>query len=423
MRQLSRVVVGAAVLCSLSVGAAEATRVVSSFEENDPFGLVLSLAFEHTQTRAAILREGTRGDLAAQPLGVEGYQRELFYTGTDSRLNLGLRVGIARDVELHFGVPVVFARNESWRMSAGVTADQSTLLNSCVQPDGSEDCGGPRLLAGAPDSWATYRGGLGNLRFGLAYSVFNQEKDWTKPTWVLSFDYEAPTAQRMDPSLPTVADARAPFGDRNHRYTFATALSRRYGLADPYFRAYYTLPFRGPDWYSNCDSAGAGRLGQPANCGTDAWSRQDTGIQAPHTAGVALGTELLLHDDAKKQTRFALDLNGHVDYVSAGRYYNVLSGLVGKLLRTEDHLSMGGSLGITAAPADFFRLTGALGLSYVTDHALTGEELGRDLDGDPALTGAELNPNFDYRLDAASRRFLAHDMAVFDLRLGLEFSF
>lgn len=446
MLRLSRSVVAAAAvgLCPLTTLGAEVTRVVSSFEENKPFGMLLGVGFERTQTRSSIMREGTRGDTS-----IAGYQRELFYVASDARMNFDLRVGLARDVELRVGVPLVLARDETWRLAAGLTPDTSSVFQNPVCASGapvSAACApqpaSPRALFALPqEQWATFRGGLGDVRVGLAWAAFNQARDWTKPMWVLAFDYEAPTARVLDPTAPTSAEARGSFGERTHRYTFSTALSRRYGLADPYFRAAYTIPVRGPGWYSNCYAPAEGspirdnavRLAAPENCFQDPWTRSATGLRPAQTAEVRFGTGLHLGEDPVKKQSFTLDLSAHARYVGPGRVYNPLSGLLGKLLSTEDHLQLGGTVGFVAEPADFFRLTGALGLSSVTDHGLTVEELGRDLDGDGQVTpyaspaeyrpSRELNPTYDFRVDPPSRRFRAVDMNVFELRLGAEFVF
>jgi hypothetical protein len=443
MRHLPSLVAAAAVaLAAPSARGAEVTRVVSSFEEEDPLGLVLGVGFERTQTRAALLREGSRDAEGGRLGNNSGYQDELIYVAQEGRMNFDLRVGLSRDVEFRVGIPLVFARDENWYLKGGVPAGGRAVLNNTVCPSGAPltaacqpdrtaggdiipDTAPGSLFPGEPSSWSTHRGGLGDARFGLSWAVFNQARDWTKPTWVVALDYQAPTAQRLDPTQPARVDARAPFGERTHRYTVSTAFSRRFGAVDPYFRARYTLPVRGPGWYSNCAPADPGglreaaRLGSPGTCGRDPWDRRATGLQPAHEAGVQFGTELLLGENAEKQQRFTLDVSGHADYVGAGRYYNPLSGLLQRYLVTGDRVQAGGTLGFNAHPADFFRLTGALRLSASSDYDITGEQLeGRAADGT-----AVRNPQYDDRVDAPGRRFRAADQYVFDLRLGAEFNF
>ena len=61
------------------------------------------------------------------------------------------------------------------------------------------------------------------------------------------------------------------------------------------------------------------------------------------------------------------------NYVSAGRYYNELSQLLGKLLETQDHVQLGGRLAFLTN-TDFFTLRLGTQLLYNTAHTLTQED-------------------------------------------------
>ena len=189
-----------AVVAALTLGApfaataADVTRVASSFEDDHPFGMFIDVGLEHTQRRTKILRE-----VLPTGEGSRQYVGELLYKGFDTRLNVDLSLGIAQDVELSFGLPVVLFQDESWSFASDTN---STLLNNCLRANGSlTDPSCPAMGAGAVPLFnvplETFRGGLGNMRFGLAWAVFNQRKDETKPTWVVGLDYEAPTAKLL----------------------------------------------------------------------------------------------------------------------------------------------------------------------------------------------------------------------------------
>jgi hypothetical protein len=279
------------------------------------------------------------------------------------------------------------------------------------------------------------RGGLGNMHFGLAYAFFNQNRDDTKPMWIVGVDYEAPTAKLRDPSqLNTEAGERGNVGDRVHKYTFYTSLSRKIGVADPYFRLHYTLPVQGPGIYSNCFNRALSTepghegefvsptLGAPENCFTGPWSRKETGIHAPHMGGFLFGTEFTAFTDNTKNQKFALDLRVMGNYVSEGRYYNELSSAVGKLLATQDYFQVGGQVGAVASAGEAFTLRASGQFLYNTDHALTNEQIGKDVNNntviDVTASPEELNPNFDFRTDLVSRRFRATESKTFRLELS-----
>ncbi|MET0404017.1 MAG: hypothetical protein ABW123_16515 [Cystobacter sp.] len=371
------------------VTAADITRVASSFEDNDPFGLFIDAGVEYSQRNAKILRED--GVPSANGSTTTALRNARSYGQYETVLNVDLAAGISQDVEFTFGLPVVLFRNEYWNPPEGSGVD----------------------LSNVPLRSKAYRRGLGNARFGLGWAIFNQKKDDTKPTWVARFNYEAPTAAVLDPSVDTENSPATPVGDRVHKYTLSTALSRRIGLAEPYFRASYTIPVRGPGAYSNCD--GRVNLGTPENCNQNGWSRKDTGIQAPHVVGVVMGTEIQVGGRAARMLK--LDVRAMGNFVSGGRYYNELSGALGKLLTTSEYLQVGGQLGATFLLNEYisFRASGVF--LYNTDHVLTAEPEGRDADGDGrADSAADRNPSFNENWDLPSKRFYASETR--DLRVN-----
>lgn len=429
-----------AVIAALTLGApfaasaADITRIASSFDDDDPFDLFFDVGFERTQTRAKIVREQLSRE------GVEDPQlrevNEVWYKGVDARLNLALAFGLWKDLEFSFKLPVVFQQNESWEYVSGTNNDNSTIDNSCFKADGSpysdEGCRG-RLFSVPQQS---YRGGMGNVHFGLAYAFFNQEKDNTKPTWIVGIDYEAPTAKQRDPSVDTSDPDgdRGNVGDRVHKYQLYTSFSRRMGPADPYFKAYHTIPVRGPGAYSNCAQSGGNpegmtqpNLGAPENCYTGPWSRNETGIQAPSQTGLLFGVELVPFENKARSQKFAVDLRLMGNYVGRGRYYNELSSALRKLLTSEDYMQVGGQFGVTARAAEAFTIRASGNFLYNTDHLLTSETLGQDVNGDGTVDAnpgsPELNPTFDWRYDLTSRRFRAIQSTTFRFDLGASFSF
>jgi len=433
MQRLRAVLVVGLAVVPLFARSAELSRVASSFEETKPFSLFVDLGFERTQLLESIGRERhLNGDLEVAP--------ELRYQMADYRLNLDLHAGLWHDVEFHFGIPLVFAQSEEWWLSSLTTPTTSSVLNNCINANGSlVNAGCPTNGTGAapmfsapisttPGTPQVFRGGFGNMRFGLSWAAFNQVKDDTKPTWVVGFEYEAPTADRLDPTDPATDAQHGAIGDRIHKYQVWSSFSRRIGVVDPYVKVDYTLPFHGPGWYSNCDHPDPTRMGTPANCNdsTD-WSRDATGITTPATAQLIAGSEFIVFDQPAKRQRFTVDARAHTRYVSAGRYYNELSGLTQKLMYSGDYIQVGGSLALLAGVADYLTLRARVSLDYESDHALSSEPLGQDLNNngqiDYQTNPAEVNPNFDYRYDMVARQFRATATYLFGVNISASFNF
>ncbi|HYH99770.1 hypothetical protein [Hyalangium sp.] len=427
-----------AILAALLLGAplgaqaAEVTRIASSFDEDDPFDLFLDVRFRRTQTHTKVTREQL-SDQIVNPEAPDDEEftpgrierPEVWHRGSDTRLDIALAIGLYKDLEFSFGLPLILQQNDNYAFVSDTNDSNSTIINNRLNPDGSTTVS-PRSLFTVPST--SKRGGLGNMRFGLAYAFFNQNRDDTKPMWLIGLDYELPTAKQRDPSLDNTGDDRGNVGDRVHKYTFYTSFSRKMGVADPYFKAHYTVPVQGPGIYSNCFDGES--QGVPGNCFVGKWTRKETGIKAPHVTGFLFGSEFTAFSDKNKGQKFALDVRAIGTYVSSGRYYNELSAALGKLLATQEYFQVGGQFGATASAGEAFTLRASGTFLYNTDHALTNENLGvapeeiRTSGGvlDPA-SNTNVNPNFDFRTDLVSRRFRATESKTFRLELSAAFAF
>ena len=79
----------------LAANAAEITRIASSFDEDDPFDLILDAKFHRTQTHTKIVREQLTGSqgLIERP--------EVWHKGSDTRLDINLAIGLYKDFANH----------------------------------------------------------------------------------------------------------------------------------------------------------------------------------------------------------------------------------------------------------------------------------------------------------------------------------
>jgi hypothetical protein len=410
-------------MCAVSAHAAQITRVASSFEDSDPFGMYLDFTFDRTLDKGKIVREWNQGGRVTDV-------SELWYTRYEAKVGLDLHLGLYKDLELHVGVPIVFQQDRFWAFDGATNADNTTLYRNCVDARGAlcstpGNGTGQLFEVGSPS--ASYRGGLGDVTLGLAWAPYVQRKDPSKPTWVLRFDWTIPTATKLNPTVLTSATSRGEIGDRVHRYTFSTALSKRLSFAEPYFQLWYALPWQGPNFYSNCDDASNARLGRAENCGQGPWTRAETGLKPPHQGGVVFGSELTVYERTEKHRRLTFDLRGFINYTTEGRTYSEVSDLLGKLTATSDFGQLGGQVGLIGQAAEFVTLRATASLAYNTERVLTNETVGKDLDGngtvDVTTSPLELNPNFDYRVDRTGRRLRMEEQRIFALQVSASFNF
>ena len=183
-----------ALAVTLAVGAAhgaEITRVASSADPGHPFGFFIDVGYDFLLERGKLTREWYQ---SGTNLDVD----ELRYEHSRHALNLDAYIGLYQDLQFHFGLPIVFADNRKWVFAQGTDASNTTLYRNCVTASGPNYAGCTAGSADANkqesrlfnvDGAGSFRGGVGNLTFGLAYAFFSQKRDDTKPTWTVSFDY------------------------------------------------------------------------------------------------------------------------------------------------------------------------------------------------------------------------------------------
>jgi hypothetical protein len=426
-------------------GAAEITRVATRGEPGNPFELHLSAWWDRSQEQAKITREGASD--------------ELRYSRVVNSIYARAAVALAEDFEVHFQLPYVLADQRSWRFGlhgSSPTGGVPPTFVSSIEANGIDANGQPcaadlnpglpgvqcPLFPVAPSTTVYHGSRAGDLEAGIAWGIFNDRKDRTKPYWLVGLDVTAPTAALYDPAADRGTDWSSPFnvrgkpgpfGEKVWKWDLHTVLSRRFGPIDPYFKAHATFMTRSASTYSNCDRAAelatvrpAMPVAQmnaraPAACAEGGW---DTEARLPWIAGVTFGMELVPYESTVDQQKVSIDLRLWGDYTSASRFYNELTDASGKLHWTDEYLTMGGFLGLYLRASKFISLHATASLATKTDHLLTGETLGRNRTwptlGAGGITAdqAQMNPNFDWRYDAPGRRFRLSEVALFDLQFG-----
>lgn len=444
--------------------AAEITRVATRGEPGNAFDLHVTLRWDRFQERAQITRERptTAGET---PVGGIVEDDELRYTRTVNAVVPRVAMGITEDFEIHFEWPYVLGDDRTWRFGLGADGPsggipgfaESTIETNTVDAqgqlcydatgDGIPDAACP-LFPVAPLTSIYHGGRAGDLKGGLAWGIFDDTEDPTKPFWLVGLEVTFPTSARYDPAADRGTDWSSPhnvpgkpgpFGEKIWKWDLYTVLSRRLGPIDPYVKAHVTLMTKSSSTYSNCDHAaelatvsGTNPVRQmtsiaAANCDAQG---PEADAKLPWVAGLTFGTELVPYENAAEQQKVSLDLRVFADYTSSHRFYNELTDASGKLHWTEEYVTVGGFLGLYLRASRYVSLQATASLSTSTPHFLTGESLGVDgswpaagadglpVDSTGASDPAAMNPNFDWRYDAPGRRFRISEVANFALSFG-----
>jgi hypothetical protein len=424
MGRLAVVVATTVLALAAPARAAELTHVASSAEPNKPFELDLSIRWERQEKRATITREYAQTSAQGFTNVIDAEQLRL-----DDVKNLiipRLAVGLYQDLEFHAEVPYVLADEDAWRYASGVPTNfADTIGQNTLTPNGTPCATTPCALFPVQGGTTVYKGGVaGDIKAGLAWGIFSDRKDDTKPFWLVGLDVTFPSAKLYDPALgrdsnwlsPYAVPSRVgPVGEKIWKYDMYTALSRRMGAFDPYFKAHVVAMQKSSSTYSNClHAAEATAAGQAtsvavANCALPQWQNQ-AAAKLPFVAGLTAGAELIPYEDAVAGQKISIDLRVITDYTSSSRWYNELTDATGKLLATEAYLTMTAQLGLNFRASDYVSLQTTASLGTSSPHYITGEGLGG--------SGTAQNPNYDWRWDAPGRRFRVTDVALFNLMVA-----
>jgi len=351
---------------------AAVTDVLDAADKNNPFDLHIEASYRYVRKTAQIMRESVIAERAA-------LSHELDYQSVTHYLDTKLRVGLYHDLELNAFLPIALSQDNAWHYANGVSANNSLIT---VDPFTQKS------LFATP--YKSYKSGLSSFDIGLSWGVFNQHRDDTKPSWTVSLSYRAPIGAAFapveaDPSHVnngTDSAKRAAIGDKAHRVIFSTALSKRFGMVEPYLSLTYRLPI----------VAGAAV----------------SGYMPSHEGDMFAGIEITPWQDEQTTQRITFDIRGISQYVSSGRVYSELTDPLRRLTLAGDYAVLGGRVAILAQFHSYIRLVAGLDVTHQLSHFLTLESAGTDKNGNGIVDlndPQELNPYYRDYIDRPGSRF------------------
>lgn len=437
---------------------AEITTVADAFDEDDPFDLNLVVGFSQSWKHANIRRET---HLFQPGLSTGGFvpatENIASYSSSTSALIVGADVGIYRDLALVIRLPVVLEYSQSLGDLHGSQAVAGQLLM---------DPSGVGQLFSVPFT-SPKRSGVDYISAGLDWAIFNQQRDHTKPTWVIGVEGRIPIgtplhACNVNPPArpdgspgvpcpdPVTGQNREPGISRGVSSLIGkTVWSRRFGYVEPYsgFWAQADFPSGGSD------------LGM--------WNPSTNLERTPPLLGsFALGLEVIPYERREHFQRMVADFRFKGTYHSPGRDYSELFDALGSSqapsLRAPNPSAYmaNPSNGNPASVADpnsekvyftgvteqqaygsftvsaeatwqagaYIKFTVGSALTYAQPHLVTAADSCNPVTADPAQAGpcrADVNgrtlvagaPNPDHRdvIDLPGHRFSVDDTTIVDL--------
>jgi len=155
--------------------------VADAFDDDDPFDLNIRLGYRHEYTYGDIQREAGGMSTGDPHRGANNWVDVAHFTQNRDILDLGLDIGIFRDLALFGRMPIILSDARSLAHVNGVAAPAS-LLQADANGDGDPSNDPP--LFNVPFNSPT-RSGLDYIEGGLMWSIFNQQRDRELPTWLL----------------------------------------------------------------------------------------------------------------------------------------------------------------------------------------------------------------------------------------------
>jgi hypothetical protein len=256
------------------------------------------------------LREDRQATLsrerADQSTGGEvGRVADLRYRQIRQVIRLAAEVGLIDDLSLFVEAPLVLADDRWLHFDDGVSSGSSTLLRDGILSGAGADRYGldakDQRPFERPDD-AVFRGptrrGLEYLAIGLSHAIMNQQRDPTRPTWVVRFEPRLALGKAMafDPARP---DANRAVNPGYHQFLLSTFFTRREGRALPHVSGFYALPRA-----SSSSAYGRFPLGSKGYGGPQHRAGVEAGLTYEAFARPQAGHRLLLEIAAAAELRF-----------------------------------------------------------------------------------------------------------------------
>lgn len=391
--------------------AADVTRVLDSFDENDPFDADIQVNWMYHFTGASIYRENTTNGVFSTKKIASAKERL-------DELDILARIGLYHDFELDLMFPIIIG--STIKLSTAGAGGPSTIR---VDPKTNHSDTLFTLPNNSPN-----RSGFGDMVVALKYGPLSQARDPLHPSWMVGLEYTIPTGKIMRTNNAAV-------GLGMHQLKLETAISRRIAFFEPYFGLWGT--FRFPSTNSLFKN-----YGETQNYGTPG-----------ARIGLMLGAEFypwkVPGPKDHEGKYFAIDLGFKTTYTFRGRDYTLLFDALGSSPQNSGTLyerqnpkynpdgtprasyineqgvtdvgpygTYVAYVGFDIQPIEYFRIGFRFTFTHTSDHFLTYADLGKDLNGsghieygkkgDPNNPN-EYNPVYNSALDEPGRRFKVQD--------------
>ncbi len=303
----------------------EITSVADAFDGEDPFDLNLVLGFRQSWKHAAIRRESQLTQIATGGF-IPANENVATYDSSMSTLEVGADVGIYKDFALVVRLPIIL----SWSQNLGsLDGSANVSQQRLADPTGGQ-------LFSVPFTSPT-RSGIDYFAFGLDWAIFNQQRDDTKPTWVIGVEGRVPVGTPLHACNATNSGGTVCFDSSNpqggprdvhggvdpgisrgmNSVLAKSVWSRRFGYVEPYSGFGFQADFP-------TDSSDFGKFNP----------QQNLSRTPPLQGSFSMGLEVIPFEQREQFQRLSADFRVKGTYHSPGRDYSELFDALGSSTAT-----------------------------------------------------------------------------------------
>ena len=300
------------------------TDVIDAFDEGDPFDLNVHVGFRRSRVAGTIQREGSLDpDIAGSGRGSQNFQDIGDWEHTRNILELGVDIGVFKDVMLFGRLPLVL--RDSRRILTPGSSNFDEVNGALAEPLPETPMPGTQPQLYYMPFESPTRSGLDRFEFGIAFDLLNQARDRHHPTWMLLLALDMGIGDRINACErdqvrrnPTTGEPVDPaesvecdpgLSDGTHAFRLESRLSKRFA----HLAVYSGLHFR---------FAWPGRAESQFRPGGDLAGYQNN--LPPVRGGLTLGMAIIPWENRATWQRFSIDFRVDGTYVSEGRDYSPL---------------------------------------------------------------------------------------------------
>jgi hypothetical protein len=434
--------------------AAEGTELASAMDEEDPFDLFISVEYSYAAKRAAIKREYA-GLAGSTPDGAMPIVKDFLYAQDRHTVTPRLQIGLYHDLELTLALPIVISDSRHYDFDQRdtpcvFTGEDATCINETNSPtfrDGILTSQNGQLGFDASDPATNYapgskraftgvdRSGLDQIHLGASWAPLSQERDDTKPTWIIGTEFHIDIGEpmRFDRVNPTLEDS---VGRGYSEVLLRTAVSKRTPWAEPFIELWWQAPL-------------GGSVAAPTRPGEDVDSQfwdigagQDSVSPQQH-AGVKFGFNGIPWQNPAQKQYVAIEVRGTTTAHFQGRGYSEMWEIFAYggdtsrdgaplvvdpapadgdtvidhpgVTTIESYLSFGGRLGVRAQLGERAKFNASFNLDYDQSHRISWDDAGQDDDRDGQIDPGtnEVNPLFNQIINLPGRRYIVDEAVTY----------